>query len=100
MIDSIESIAMPVPMAGIIDTIHASADNTYLTDKPAVPKFLYDRRSAAFALSVSLRTLDACVANGLLDSVRHGSKVMFLPSALQKFARTPHASLCSVEEQD
>jgi hypothetical protein len=77
----------------VIDSLMASADNT-----PTIAKILYDRKSAAFALSISTRTLDYAVGNGLIDFVKQGSKVMFLHSALTKFARTNHASLCSVDE--
>lgn len=77
----------------VIDNIHAASD----TSAPALTKILYDRKSCAFALSISTRSLDYCVANGLIDFVKHGSKVMFLHSSLVKFARTNHASLTEAE---
>jgi hypothetical protein len=83
------------PETFVIDSIMAAADTT-----PAVQKILYDRKSASFALSISTRTLDYCVANGLIDFVKQGSKVMFLHSALTKFARTNHSSLCSSVDED
>ena len=69
------------------------------TATPTITKILYDRRSAAFALSISTRTLDYATANGLIDHVRQGSKVCYLPSALQKFARTNHPRLCSIDNE-
>jgi hypothetical protein len=63
------------------------------TDTQPIQKILYDSRSAAEALSISLRSLDACVANGTLEFIRHGSKIMFLQTHLLKFAKTPHDSL-------
>ena|SRR5579871_2381457 len=62
-------------------------------DTQPIQKILYDRRSAAEALSISLRSLDACVANGSIEHIRQGSKIMFLHSHLLKFAKTPHDSL-------
>ena len=85
-------VTTSTPETFIIDSLFAAAD----TSQP-IQKILYDRRSACAALSISLRSLDACVANGLIEFIRQGSKVMFLHSHLLKFAKTPHASLTESE---
>lgn len=77
------------PEPFVIDDLMAAAS----ADTQPLQKILYDRRSAAFALSISLRSLDACVANSSIEFIRQGSKVMFLQSHLLKFAKTPHDSL-------
>jgi len=65
----------------------ASADPT------PVAKLLYDRRSAAFALSVSIRSLDYLIANKHLNAIRLGRKVMISHQELAKFSRANHAEL-------
>ncbi len=57
---------------------------------PAVEKILYDRKSAAYALSLSVRAVDYYIAGKKLPTVRKGSKVMITADALKKFARTNH----------
>lgn len=86
-------VIAPTPEPFIIDSLFAAADTTQ-----PIQKFLYDRKSAAFSLSISTRTLDYVTVNGLIDHVKQGSKKMYLPSALQKFARTNHASLTEAGE--
>ena len=83
----------------IIDSIHAGADTSYITDKPTITKILYDRKSAAFALSISTRSLDYLIGNKALNTVRLGSKVMIAHSELVRFSKKNHPALCSVEEQ-
>ena len=53
-------------------------------------KLLFDRRSAAAALSVSIRTLDYFIARGELRTVRVGRKVLVPARELKQFARTNH----------
>lgn len=55
-----------------------------------VQKFLYDRRSAAASLSVSVRTVDYYIARGELRTIRIGRKVLIPASELKQFARTNH----------
>jgi hypothetical protein len=83
------------PEPFVIDSLRAAAS----TDNEPIEKILYDRKSASFALSISCRALDYCVADELIDFVKQGSKIIFLHSAVLKFARTNHASLCSVDEE-
>ena len=95
MFDTNTTNTTPTPCPGIIDILFAAADTPVPTQR-----ILYDRKGAAATLSIATTTLDYATANGLIDFVRHGSKVMYLHSALVKFARTNHSSLCSVEVAD
>jgi hypothetical protein len=56
-------------------------------------KILYDRKSAAYALSISVRSLDYLIANKRLNTLKLGSKVMIGHGELVKFSRQNHASL-------
>lgn len=84
------------PTPGVVDSIMAAADTT----TPTITKILYDRKSAAFALSISTRSLDYLIGNKALNTVRLGSKVMVTHAELVKFSKKNHAALCSVEEAD
>jgi len=55
-----------------------------------VQKLLYDRRSAAAALSISIRTLDYFIAHRELRTIRIGRKVLIPSSELKQFARMNH----------
>ena len=62
-------------------------------------KILYDRKSAAFTLSISVRSLDYLIANKRLNTVKLGSKVMIGYGELVKFSRQHHASLTEQNSQ-
>jgi len=64
---------------------------------PAPTKLLYDRKSAAYTLSVSVRTLDYLVANKRLNTIRLGKKVMFGHGELVRFCRRNHPSVATAE---
>ena len=53
-------------------------------------KLLYDRKSAAYALSVSVRTVDYGLASGVFETRRIGRKVLITAASLKKFAATNH----------
>jgi excisionase family DNA binding protein len=53
-------------------------------------RLLYDRKTAALQLSVSVRTLDYFVANKRLTTRRIGKKVMIPRAELVRFARADH----------
>lgn len=53
-------------------------------------KLLYDRKSAAFSLSVSVRTIDYALARGDFETRRIGKKVLITASSLRKFAASNH----------
>lgn len=69
--------------------LHASAHPTPIT------KLLYDRKSAAFVLSISVRSLDYLIGNKQLNAVRLGRKVMLTHAELAKFCRSNHFELTS-----
>jgi excisionase family DNA binding protein len=55
-----------------------------------VEKLLYDRESAAFAISMSIRTVDYLIANKKLRTVRIGRKVLIPAAELRRFAAANH----------
>lgn len=62
-------------------------------DTPPIAKILYDRKSAAFALSICVRSLDYLIANKQLNTLRLGKKVMISHSELMRFSRSNHLRL-------
>ena len=64
-----------------------------------IQKILYDRKSAAFAISVSLRSLDYLISLKKINTIRLGSKVMISHDSLVKFSQANHASLTSTAVQ-
>jgi hypothetical protein len=76
-----------VEYGAVIDSLHAAAD-----ERP-VTKILYSRRDAAFALSMSLRSLDCALAAGELKYRKAGRKVLIPATSLHTYARQDHAEL-------
>ncbi len=58
--------------------------------RPPVEKLLYDRESAAFALSVSVRTVDYGLARGEFETRRVGGRVLITASSLRRWAAMNH----------
>ena len=58
--------------------------------RPQVEKLLYDRKSAAVALSMSIRSVDYLLANKQLKFRRIGKKVLIPASELRRFASGDH----------
>ena len=56
----------------------------------ATERLLYDRRSAAAALSVSVRTIDNFLAQGEFKIRRIGRRVLIPRAELLRFARGDH----------
>jgi hypothetical protein len=71
----------------------AVIDISAAAEPQPIQKILYDRKSAAFALSISVRSLDYLIANKRLNTLRMGSKVMIGHGELVKFSRANHATL-------
>jgi len=57
------------------------------------PRLLYDRKSAAKQLSISVRALDRLVANKCINTRRIGSRVLIPYGELKRFARADHFSM-------
>jgi excisionase family DNA binding protein len=57
------------------------------------PRLLYDRKSAAQQLSVSVATLDRLVANKCITARRIGGRVLIPYGELKRFARADHFSV-------
>jgi excisionase family DNA binding protein len=61
---------------------------TYGQDQPApTTRLLYDRKSAAQLLSISIRSLDYLVANRKIPTRRIGSRVLIHNNDLTRFAQ-------------
>jgi hypothetical protein len=67
--------------------IQAAADDREVT------KMLYSRRDAAFALSISIRSLDYLISNKKLSTRKLGKKIMIPQGELSRFARADHSAL-------
>jgi hypothetical protein len=72
-----------------------SLDLCAAADDRPVSKLLYSRKDAAFALSVSVRSLDYLIANKQLNFRRLGKKVMIHATELARFSRADHLELTS-----
>ncbi len=55
-----------------------------------VEKLLYDRKSAAYALSMSVRSVDYFLSRGVFRTRRIGKKVLIPASELKRFAAADH----------
>ena len=53
-------------------------------------RLLYDRKSAAGQLSISVRSLDYLIAQGRFNTRRIGKKVLIPHADLVRFARADH----------
>lgn len=58
--------------------------------RATVEKLRYDRKSAAFALSMSVRSVDYRLASGELESVRDGHKRYITATSLKRYASRDH----------
>lgn len=50
------------------------------------PRLLYDRKSAAYQLSLSVRSIDYLIANKRLNARRKGKKVLIPHAELVRYA--------------
>jgi hypothetical protein len=70
------------------------------TPTQSIQKLLYDRKSAAWALSVSIRSLDYLIADGAFETRRIGRRVLIAAASLRKFAAANHyGPVCGSEEE-
>jgi excisionase family DNA binding protein len=68
-------------------------DLSAAADLSLIPKILYSRKEASYALSVSTRLLDMWIASGRLKAQRIGGRVLLHRSQMEKFALKDHATL-------
>lgn len=52
------------------------------------PRLLYDRKGAAYQLSISIRSLDYLIANKVLSFRRKGRKVLIPHAELVRYANS------------
>ena len=63
-------------------------------------RLLYDRKTAALMLSISVRSLDYLIAGRQLETRRSGKKVLIPRAELVRFARGHHPGpICGKREQ-
>jgi hypothetical protein len=81
---------------GKITTIRPQATKV----SPAtVEKLRYDRKSAAFALSMSPRALDYRLASGEFETRRDGRKTYITAASLKRYASRNHFSAVNDTKQ-
>ena len=78
------SFAESMPLPGVIEELSACAD---------VAKMLYTRKESAFALGVSVRSVDWLIARKELAPRRLGKRVLVPAAELEKYAARDHADL-------
>jgi hypothetical protein len=57
---------------------------------PELERLLYDRRTSAKLLSVSVRTIDYLLARGELEDRKIGRRTLITASSLKRVARSNH----------
>ena len=55
-----------------------------------IEKILYSRRDAAYALSISVRSLDYALARGEFETRRIGRKTLITAGSLKRYAAANH----------
>jgi hypothetical protein len=65
-----------------------------------IEKFLYSRKEAAYALGISVRSLDYLIAGKQLDTRRIGKKVLVTRASLATFASANHYAITSRSDAD
>jgi hypothetical protein len=78
----------------ILSDLSANADTT------PVAKILYSRKESAFALSISVRSLDIALAAGQMKYRRIGRRVLIAAEELSRYARRDHANLTQYPSED
>lgn len=68
-------------------------DLSAAADLSLIPKILYSRKEASWAIGLSLRSLDALVASGQIKTRKMGRRIMVPAAALEKFAQKDCAAL-------
>ena len=64
------------------------------------PRLLYDRKTAARQLSISVRSLDYIIAGKGLDTRRIGKKVLVTHASLVQYSRGNHYAITSRSEAE
>jgi hypothetical protein len=62
-------------------------------------KMLYDRKSAAFALSLSARTVDYALARGEFETRKNGRKTLITAASLKRYAASNHFGPVDVNKE-
>ena len=65
-----------------------------------IEKFLYSRKEAAYALGISVRSLDYLIAGKQLDMRRIGKKVLVTHASLAAFSSANHYAITSRSDAD
>jgi hypothetical protein len=73
-------------------------DTTRIASQQPATRLLYDRKSAAMQLSISIRSLDYYLAAGEFKTRRIGRKVLIPHSELTRFAARDHWQPMNVQD--
>jgi len=66
------------------------AESTATQSQQPMQKLLYDRKTAAWSISVSTRSVDYLIANGELETRRIGRKILITAASLKRYAAANH----------
>lgn len=66
----------------------------------SIEKLLFDRKSAADALSISVRAVDYALARGEFETRRIGRKVLITAASLRRYASCNHYGSVSKVNED
>ena len=72
-----------------------TAPQAMMHSQATVEKLRYDRKSAAFALSMSVRALDYRLASGEIETTRDGRKRYISATALRRYSSRNHFNVLS-----
>jgi hypothetical protein len=65
---------------------------TSTSSQPHAPRLLYDRKTAALTLSISVRSLDYLIQQQQIATRRIGKKVLIHHTELSRFSRGNHTA--------
>lgn len=78
-----------------------AVQNANAAPAPAlVNKLLYSRKDSAFALSISIRSLDLAIAAGKIVVRKLGKRIVIPADALLAYASVDHATLTTTPDAD
>jgi hypothetical protein len=77
----------------------SKTEGIHTSGVPAVEKMLYDRKSAAFALSISVRAVDYALARGEFETRRNGRRKLITAGSLKRYAASNHFGPVNAEEK-
>jgi hypothetical protein len=71
-----------------------------MQEREQIQKLLYDRKSAAYSLSISIRSLDYALASGMFETRRIGRKTLITAGSLKRYAAANHYGPVAGSEEE